>query len=141
MRLIPQRKWGNVILVEPGTRLGGLTSGGLGQTDIGNKYAVTGISLDFYRRIGKHYGKLEQWTFEPHVAKQIFDNYIKSAGVTLMYNRRLVSVKKEGGSIKEITVENSVKPGKSSYSVIKAKMYIDCTYEGDLMARLAFPIP
>ena len=125
----------SVILVEPGIRLGGLTSGGLGQTDIGNKYAVTGISLDFYRRIGKHYGKLEQWTFEPHVAKQIFDNYIKSAGVTLMYNRRLVSVKKEGGSIKEITVENSVKPGKSSYSVIKAKMYIDCTYEGDLMAR------
>lgn len=49
----------NVILIEPGFRLGGLTSGGLGQTDIGNKYAVTGISLDFYRRIGKHYGKLE----------------------------------------------------------------------------------
>ncbi|MEP7232185.1 MAG: FAD-dependent oxidoreductase [Ginsengibacter sp.] len=125
----------SVILVEPGFRLGGLTSGGLGQTDIGNKYAVTGISLDFYRRIGKHYGKLEQWTFEPHVAQQIFDDYIKSAGVTLMYSRRLVSVKTDKGYIKEIVVENSVKPGKSSYTSIKAKMYIDCTYEGDLMAR------
>ncbi len=125
----------SVILVEPGNRLGGLTSGGLGQTDIGNKYAVTGISLDFYRRVGKHYGKLEQWTFEPHVAKKIFDEYIKSAGVTVMYQRRLVSVKTEAGSIKEITVENSTKPGKSSYSAIKAKMYLDCTYEGDLMAK------
>ena len=125
----------SVVLIEPGNRLGGLTSGGLGQTDIGNKYAVTGISLDFYRRIGKHYGKLEQWTFEPHVAKQIFDDYIKSAGVTLMYNRRLVLVKTDKGDIKEIVVENSVKPGKSSYTSIKAKMYIDCTYEGDLMAR------
>ncbi len=125
----------SVILVEPGFRLGGLTSGGLGQTDIGNKYAVTGISLDFYRRIGKHYGKLEQWTFEPHVAQQIFDEYIKSAGVTLMYSRRLVSVTTDKGYIKEIVVENSVKPGKSSYTSIKAKMYIDCTYEGDLMAR------
>lgn len=125
----------SVVLVEPGIRLGGLTSGGLGQTDIGNKYAVTGISLDFYRRIGKHYGKLEQWTFEPHVARQIFDNYIKSAGVTVMYNRRLVSVKNEAAFIKEITVENSTMAGKSSYSAIKAKMYIDCTYEGDLMAK------
>ncbi len=100
----------SVILVEPGNRLGGLTSGGLGQTDIGNKYAVTGISLDFYRRIGKHYGKLEQWTFEPHVAKQIFEEYLKSAGVTVMYQRRLISVKNDAGSIKEITIENSTKP-------------------------------
>ncbi len=125
----------SVILIEPGNRLGGLTSGGLGQTDIGNKYAVTGISLDFYRRIGKHYGKLEQWTFEPHVAKEIFEEYLKSAGVTVKYQRRLVSVKTEAGLIKEITIENSTKPGKASYSAIKAKMYIDCTYEGDLMAK------
>ncbi|MEO8416877.1 MAG: FAD-dependent oxidoreductase, partial [Ginsengibacter sp.] len=125
----------SVLLVEPGNRLGGLTSGGLGQTDIGNKYAVTGIALDFYRRVGKHYGKLEQWTFEPHVARQIFDDYVQSAGVTVMYQRRLVSVTTDAGLIKEITVENSVNPGKSSYAVIKATIYIDCSYEGDLMAK------
>ena len=47
-----------VILVEPGKHLGGLSSGGLGYTDIGNKYVVSGLARDFYRRMGKHYGKL-----------------------------------------------------------------------------------
>src|SRR5882724_7816102 len=60
-----------VILIEPGRHLGGLTSGGLGYTDIGNKYAITGLALDFYRRVGQHYGKFEQWIFEPHVAEDI----------------------------------------------------------------------
>lgn len=66
-----------VILVEPGNRLGGLSSGGLGFTDIGNKYVVTGLARDFYRRIGKHYDKLEQWTFEPRIADSIFNDYLK----------------------------------------------------------------
>lgn len=125
----------SVILIEPGNHLGGLTSGGLGQTDIGNKYAVTGVSLNFYRRIGKYYGKLEQWTFEPHVAEQVFNEYIRSADIKVIYQHRLVSVSSVGGFIKEITIENSIKPGNSSYRIIKAKMYIDCTYEGDLMAK------
>jgi hypothetical protein len=122
-----------VILVEPGSRLGGLTTGGLGQTDIGNKYAVSGVSLDFYRRIGKHYGKLEQWTFEPHVAKEIFDDYLRSAGVQVLYQYRLASVKKTGASIKEIIIESST--GHASNKIIAAKMFIDCTYEGDLVAK------
>src|SRR5687768_18033278 len=64
------RKMGKtVLLIEPGRNLGGMSSGGLGYTDIGNKYAVTGLARDFYRRIGQHYGKFEQWTFEPHVAE------------------------------------------------------------------------
>src|SRR5687767_12153661 len=62
-----------VLLIEPGKHPGGLTSGGLGYTDIGNKYAITGLSLNFYRRVGKHYGKLEQWIFEPHVAENILN--------------------------------------------------------------------
>lgn len=48
----------SVLLIEPGKHLGGLTSGGLGYTDIGNKYAITGLSRNFYRRIGKHYWKI-----------------------------------------------------------------------------------
>ena len=44
----------SVVLIEPGTRLGGLTSGGLGQTDIGNKQAIGGISREFYARVAKH---------------------------------------------------------------------------------------
>ena len=66
----------SVIVIEPGKHLGGLTSGGLGYTDIGNKYAVSGLARDFYRRIGNHYGKFEQWIFEPHVAENIFKEYV-----------------------------------------------------------------
>ncbi|MEJ7829446.1 MAG: FAD-dependent oxidoreductase [Segetibacter sp.] len=125
----------SVLLIEPGKRLGGLTTGGLGYTDIGNKYAITGLSRDFYRRIGSHYGKLEQWIFEPHVAEQTYTNYMQAADVKPLYNHRLVSVKKEEGYIISITIENFEKPGTSSYQNIKAKVFIDCSYEGDLMAK------
>ena len=74
-----------VVLIEPGRHLGGLTTGGLGYTDIGNKYTITGLSLDFYRRIGKYYGKLEQWIFEPHVAENIMKQYINEAKVNVWY--------------------------------------------------------
>jgi hypothetical protein len=73
-----------VILIEPGRRLGGLTSGGLGYTDIGNKYAISGISRDFYRRVGQHYGKFEQWIFEPKVAESIFQDYVKRGGFEVL---------------------------------------------------------
>ena len=125
----------SVILIEPSNRLGGLTTGGLGQTDIGNKYAVAGLSLDFYRRIGQHYGKFEQWTFEPHVAKELFEQYIKEANIKVVYNYRLQSVSTEKGAIKAITIEHSIQPNQSTNQIIKAKVFIDCTYEGDLMAK------
>lgn len=125
----------SVILIEPSNRLGGLTTGGLGQTDIGNKYAVAGLSLDFYRRIGQHYGKFEQWTFEPHVAKELFEQYIKEANIKVVYNYRLQSVSTEKGAIKAITIENAIQPNQSTNQIIKAKVFIDCTYEGDLMAK------
>ena len=125
----------SVLLIEPGHHLGGLTTGGLGYTDIGNKYAVTGLSRDFYRRIGQHYGPFEQWIFEPHVAEEVFLGYIHAAKVNVLYQHRLVSVNKQGEWIREITVENSDHPGKSSYAVVRAKMFIDCSYEGDLMAK------
>ena len=124
-----------VILIEPGGRLGGVTTGGLGQTDIGNKYAVKGLSLDFYRRIGQHYGKFEQWTFEPHVAKELFEAYIKDANIKVMYHHRLIALHSAEGVIKTITVENAIQPSNSTNRIIRAKMFIDCSYEGDLMAK------
>lgn len=60
----------SVLLIEPGRHLGGMSSGGLGYTDIGNKYVVRGLALDFYRRLGRHYGKFEQWIFEPKAARR-----------------------------------------------------------------------
>lgn len=123
------------ILIEPGKRLGGLTTGGLGYTDIGNKYAITGISRDFYRRVGDHYGKFEQWIFEPKVALNIFQDYVKRGGFEVLYNARLRSVKKQGDRITEIVLENSNNPSNSTNIIVRAKMFIDCGYEGDLMAK------
>ncbi len=125
----------SVVLIEPGKYLGGLTTGGLGYTDIGNKYAITGLSLDFYRRVGKHYGKFEQWIFEPHVAEEILLDYMKRSRTTVLYKRRIVAAKKENGYLKNITVENSEQPKPFTNSVISAKVFIDCSYEGDLMAK------
>ena len=122
-----------VLLIEPQSRLGGLTSGGLGFTDIGNKQVVTGLSKDFYRRLGAYYGKLEQWIFEPKVADSLFNDYIKRADVKVLYKYRITDVQLANGYIKNITLESSdgTKLGKS----IAAKVFIDCTYEGDLMAK------
>lgn len=125
----------SVLLIEPGQRIGGLSSGGLGYTDIGNKYAVTGLALDFYRRLGKHYGKLESWIFEPGIAEQTFLQYIKAAKVEVLYNTALFSVKKEQGYIREIEVNHPLSPAPQTARKIQAKMFIDCSYEGDLMAK------
>ena len=130
------RKLGKtVLLVEPGGHLGGLTAGGLGATDIGNKYAITGLSRDFYRRLGQHYGNFENWTFEPHVAERLFGEYVQRANIPVLYQRRLVSVDKQGARIRTITLENAARPDPKTNQVVKAKMFLDCSYEGDLMAQ------
>ncbi|HRQ50771.1 MAG TPA: FAD-dependent oxidoreductase, partial [Agriterribacter sp.] len=110
-------------------------SGGLGYTDIGNKYVVSGVSRDFYRRVGKYYGKLEQWIFEPHVAKAILMQYITAAKVNILYEHEVITVKKEGAHIREITLRYTGANGKQAATTIRARMFIDCSYEGDLMAR------
>ncbi|RYY20869.1 MAG: FAD-dependent oxidoreductase [Chitinophagaceae bacterium] len=124
-----------VILIEPGNSLGGLSSGGLGFTDIGNKYAISGLALDFYRRIGAHYGKFEQWIFEPHVAEDLFRQYISRAGADVLYGQRLLSVQKQGKRLKQIILENASAPDANTGHTVSAKVFIDCTYEGDLMAQ------
>ncbi|HLA58302.1 MAG TPA: FAD-dependent oxidoreductase, partial [Puia sp.] len=91
-----------VILITPDGHLGGLSSGGLSNTDIGNKIAITGLARDFYRRVGLHYGKTEQWIFEPHVAEDIFKAYIREASITVLFRQTLKSVLKKGQQIQEI---------------------------------------
>lgn len=124
----------SVLLVEPGVNLGGMSSGGLGYTDIGNKYVVTGLARDFYRRLGLHYGKLEQWIFEPSVAENVFNDYMTEGNVEVLYSHRLYNIEKKGESVVEMVVESSHNPDVADKR-IRAKMFIDCTYEGDLMAK------
>ncbi len=141
-----------VVLIESGTHLGGLTSGGLGQTDIGNKNAIGGLSREFYQRVYQHYSgkdawiyqKREEfrfgatdwdeeeawWQFEPHVAESIFLEMIRDAKVPVFYNERLNlenGVEKDGDKISSIRMESG--------KVFSGKIYIDASYEGDLMAQ------
>jgi len=145
------------VIVEPGKHLGGLTSGGLGATDIGNKTAIGGISREFYQRVARHYAQpstwksetaeeyfvrrrggqasasslsgpdATMWTFEPHVAEDIFFQMINEAGVPVYFQQRLAVVKREGTRVVEITAESG--------RIFRANMFIDATYEGDLMAK------
>jgi hypothetical protein len=108
------------------TQLGGLTSGGLGATDVGNKDSIGGAAREFYRRVGRHYGQPERFNFEPHVASQIYSDWLAEVGVKPRFNQRLAAVKKSGSRITELRMEDG-----TSYH---AKMFIDATYEGDLLA-------
>lgn len=141
-----------VILIEPSNRIGGLTTGGLGKTDIGNKQAIGGISREFYQNIKKYYLKPENWiwekreayrgvgyntfdedamwAFEPSVALKIyFDMLEKEPNIQIIYNQRLnrkSGVKQENKVIKSIQIETG--------QIYQGKMFMDCSYVGDLMA-------
>ena len=66
----------SVVLVTPGTHIGGMVSGGLGKTDHGKKEVVGGMSREFFERVGKHYHEPITWYFEPHVAEQTFKDWL-----------------------------------------------------------------
>ncbi len=125
----------SVTLVDPGRHLGGMTSGGLGWVDFGFKEAIGGMSREFIERIIAHYPNLPEaewkqgpgWTFEPHVAEAVFREMLTEAKVPFYPNEELVSATKDGARLREITMANG--------DVFRAKMFIDATYEGDLMAR------
>jgi hypothetical protein len=121
------------IIIEPGKHLGGMTSGGLSATDIGNKLAITGLSRDFFRRLGAHYGKFEHWLPEPKVAERIFNDYIKESGAEVVYEMRLSHVLKSGTQIHTAVFEPVNTKAKPNVAV-QAAQFMDCTYEGDLMA-------
>lgn len=116
-----------VVLTEFGRHVGGMTSGGLSQTDIGNKGAIGGVSREFYQRMGKHYGTNEVWKLEPSVAESVFNQMLAEARVLVYFDQRLKSVKKKKDRITEIKMEGG--------NVFRAAEFIDCTYEGDLMAK------
>ena len=131
-----------VVLLEPGRHLGGMTSGGLSAVDIGEPRSVGGIAREYFSRLVASYGKTLNWnepfkgkggpatggaySIEPHVAERVFEELVREAGVTVLRDARLASVKKEGSRIAELTTEDG--------RTVRAKVFLDTTYEGDLLA-------
>lgn len=133
------REGKSVILLEPGKHVGGMVSGGLGATDVGNAGAIGGYSREFFDRVKAHYvkkygPKSQQvkdcaggFRFEPHVAEKIFREMLQEAKVTVLFEERLAKVTMEGSVIRAVTMTSGLE--------VHAKMFIDASYEGDLMAK------
>lgn len=90
------REGKSVVLLHPGKLLGGMTTGGLGCTDYGRKHVIGGMSRQFYRDVGKHYGKDVEWHFEPHVAMAVLQKLIEDSGVEVLLCQYLDGVQKGG---------------------------------------------
>ncbi|GMU22008.1 MAG: hypothetical protein AMXMBFR13_20960 [Phycisphaerae bacterium] len=115
----------SVLLLEPGRHIGGMVSGGLGKTDMARQEQVIGgMARQFFERVGKHYGQDIAWTFEPHVAEATFNDWLKEAGVEVVFEQPLVSVEKNESSITRL---------KTAGGEVAARIFVDCSYEGDLM--------
>ncbi len=124
-----------VVLLEPGAHLGGMVTGGLSCTDLGHYSIIGGYVRDFYLKAASYYGvrdldRMENWYSEPHVSEGIFRDMLKDAGVTVFFHQRLrelSGVILEDRRIVSITTEDG--------KLRTAKIFADCTYEGDLMAK------
>ena len=147
------RMGAKAVIVSPETRIGGLTTGGLGQTDIGNKSAFGGIALEFYRAVADWYknparwkyekrsdyipdgqcagsfGEDSMWTFEPSAALAILEGWERRDGLDIRRGEfldRERGVEKDGARIVAITTLSGRR--------YAGRMFVDATYEGDLMA-------
>lgn len=116
----------SVALVVNHARIGGLTSGGLGNTDIGNRAAIGGLARGFYRRVGARYGVAEEWRFEPGVAEDVFTHWLQDAGIAPFLREFVSTVTMDRGRLRELHCESGL--------TIRARYFIDASYEGDLMA-------
>ena len=154
------RRGAEAVIVAPETRIGGMTTAGLGQTDIGNKSAFKGIALEFYQDVARYYSKPDawkwqkreeyfpdgqcaedgeegaedaiekgMWTFEPGAALAVLEEWERKYKLDIRRGERLErngGVEKEGGRIVAIKT--------LAGNVYRGKVFIDATYEGDLMA-------
>lgn len=118
------------VIANPGERIGGLSTSGLGSTDFGRKEAIGGISRQFYEDLGAWYGKEKGesvWYFEPHAAEQVYDRWLEAGQIQVYHRQYIAKADLNGTTIREIAMESG--------SVFSASMFIDATYEGDLMAK------
>jgi hypothetical protein len=126
----------HVVLLEPGGHLGGMVTGGLSATDLGHYTIIGGYARDFYMKAAAHYGihdldRPENWRSEPHVDEEIFRTMLQDSGVAVRFHERLREhrgVELQGKHLVSITTAD----GKHW----PAKIFADCSYEGDLMAQV-----
>ncbi len=117
----------SVVLLHPGQAIGGMTTNGLGYTDMGNAHAIGGRARQFFRDAGRHYGVPESWTNEPHIAQQVLDDWIEQHNIQVIHHCYINSVEVDKDRIMRLHVLGGL--------AVKASIFIDTSYEGDLLAR------
>ena len=150
----------SVILISPSQDLGGMTSGGLGFTDTGNKEVIGGLAREFYQRIYQHYDQEENWKwqlkseygnkgqgtpaidgdkrtmwiFEPHAAGKVFEDFVREYQIDVVRDEWLD--REKGVEIVQGQIRSMTSLKGNRYA---GKIFIDATYEGDLMAAAGVP--
>ena len=145
----------SVIVVGPDVHLGGLSSSGLGFTDTGNKAVIGGLAREFYHRVWRHYqqpsawrwqrreeygnrgqgtpaidgANRTMWIFEPHVAEQVFEDLVAEYDVPVHRGEWLD--RQSGVTMRDGRVASIRMVSGRTYV---GRMFVDATYEGDLMA-------
>jgi hypothetical protein len=137
----------SVLVVEPTRHVGGMTSGGLGWIDYGRSSAIGGLTRQYFDEIRASYraaGISESgWSVEPHCAEQVFERWLAAHKIEVLRETRLSKVRMRGRRIREIVLDHASPDGMGApaaraderhYQTIQAAMFIDASYEGDLLA-------
>lgn len=122
------RRGARTVLVEPGRHVGGMTSGGLGYTDVGDLRALGGMATEFRAAVAEHYGvAIGRYAGpEPRAAEEIFLRWLDDAGVTVLTDAAFSTVRVRDGGIAAVILRDG--------STVTADVWVDASYEGDLLA-------
>ncbi|HEY3900704.1 MAG TPA: FAD-dependent oxidoreductase [Chthoniobacter sp.] len=121
------REGASVTVIEPTKWIGGMVTGGLASTDVGNEKVIGGIAREFFMRAAESKPGTPMWFAEPQTNMATFQAMLKEAKVKVLTNLRLKAISRDGDRIESLFADDGHR--------YEAKVFIDATYEGDLMAR------
>ena len=125
--IVSAREGLSVVVIEPTAWIGGMVTGGLSKTDVGREDTVGGFAREFFTAASESVPGTPVWYAEPHVNMETFTKMLESAGVKVITNQSIQFATKEGPRIAAITTSDGTNH--------EARVFIDATYEGDLMAE------
>ena len=121
----------NPLIIEPTNRVGGIITGGLGFTDACDRNTIGGYTREYFERVGARYGKAVSWYLEPKVGEEVFIEMINESEIPIIFNTDIKSLKKESNKIVSATLSNG--------KIIPSLIFIDASYEGDLLPKANIP--
>jgi hypothetical protein len=121
------REGASVVVIEPTKWIGGMVTGGLASTDVGNEKVIGGIAREFFTRAAESEPGTPMWFAEPHVNMATFQKMIAESKIHVVTERRLKAISRDGSSVESLLTDDGTR--------YYGKIFIDASYEGDLMAR------